>query len=166
MRTLPLLPVAALCAALAACGEPTASTPPAPLDAGRYAATFDGGLGGTGEGTAYTYDLSWSLGVPQFWVELRDERVPERNTLVRFIVRTSTLVPGRHPVGGAAAENPLDAVALQFQSGATTADVRFVGFTGSVDVEEATSAAVRGSFDVRSGALHAKGRFNAVPAPF
>src|SRR3954452_12009141 len=77
MRTLPLLPVAALCAALAACGgatastppaplapasapcaHPTASTPPAPLAAGRYAATSDGDMRDTGEGTAYTYDPS------------------------------------------------------------------------------------------------------------
>ena len=165
MRALPLLPLA-LAAALAACGDPTASAPAAPLLAGRYEAIFEGGLGGAGEGTAYTYDLSWSTGTPQLWMELRDERVPERNTLVRFIVRSAELTPGRHAVGGAAAANPLDAVALEFPAGAATADVRFVGFTGSVQVEEATEAGVRGSFDIRSGAMHAKGRFNAVPGPF
>ena len=168
MRALPLLSVAALCAVLAACGD--ATTAPAPvvqLDTGRFDATFDGGLGGAGTGTAYTYDLSWAAGAPLVWLELRDERVPERNTLMRFIIHGAGLPPGRHEVGGPAAENPLDAVALEFRTGATVADVKFTGFTGSVDVEEATAAGgVRGTFDVRTGALHAKGRFNAVVAPF
>ena len=166
MRALPLLPVAALFAALAACGDSTtAPTPAAPLAAGRFEATFDGGLGGAGTGTAYTYNLSWSAGVPLIWLELRDERVPERNTLMRFIIHGAGLPPGRHEVGGTAAENPLDAVALEFRAGATVADVQFVGFTGTVNVEEATAAGgVRGTFDVRTGALHAKGRFNAVAA--
>jgi len=168
MRALPLLSVAALCAALAACGDATtAPAPAAPLAAGRFDATFDGGLGGAGEGTAYTYDLSWAAGAPLVWMELRDERVPERNTLMRFIIHAAGLPPGRHEVGGAAAENPLDAVALEFRAGAATADVRFVGFTGTVVVEEATaSGGVRGTFDVRTPALHAKGRFNAVAGPF
>jgi len=166
MRALPLLVPAALLAALAACGEPTASVPAAPLDAGRFDATFEGGLGGAGTGTAYTYDFSVRVGTPQLWMELRDERVPERNTLVRFIVRSPELMPGRHTVGGTAAENPVDAVAMQFTAGAATADVRFVGLTGTLEVEEATEYAVRGSFDVRSAVLHAKGRFNAVPLPF
>jgi hypothetical protein len=169
MRALPLLSVAALLAALAACGGDTATapTPAAPLAAGRFDATFDGGLGGAGTGTAYTYDLSWAAGSPLIWLELRDERVPERNTLMRFIIHGAGLPPGRHEVGGGAAENPLDAVALEFRAGAAVADVKFVGFTGSVDVEEATAAGgVRGTFDVRTGALHAKGRFNAVAAPF
>jgi hypothetical protein len=167
MRT--ALSRAVLGVALAACGEPTASVPATPLEAGRYAATFDGGLSGAGEGTALTYDLTRSTGVPHLWMELRDDRDAEHNTLVRFIVRSAALTPGRHAVGGSAAENPVDAVALEFHAGALTADVRFVGFTGSVEVDEATPAAVRGSFDVRSGgsgAVHAKGRFHAVPAPF
>ena len=167
MRALPLLVPAALLAALAACGDPATSVPAAPpLDAGRFDATFEGGLGGAGMGTAYTYDFSVRAGTPQLWVELRDERVPERNTLVRFIVRSAALAPGRYAVGGSAAENPVDAVALQFAAGAATADVRFVGLAGSVEVEEATEYAVRGSFNVRSAALHAKGRFNAIPLPF
>ncbi|HEV7587924.1 MAG TPA: hypothetical protein VGO40_07305 [Longimicrobium sp.] len=168
MRALSLLPVAALFAALAACGDSTTAPAPAPpLDPGRFDATFDGGLGGAGIGTAYTYDLSWAAGSPLIWLELRDERVPTRNTLIRFLIHGAGLPPGRHAVGGSAAENPLDAVALEFQAGATVADVKFVGFTGSVDVEEANAAGgVRGSFDVRTGALHAKGRFNAVVGPF
>ena len=169
MRALPLLPVAALFAVLAACGD-SSTTPPAPvtpLDAGRFDATFDGGLGGAGMGTAYTYDLSWAAGSPLIWMELRDERVPERNTLMRFIIHGAGLPPGRHEVGGPAAENPLDAVALEFRTGATVADVKFTGFTGRVNVEEATAAGgVRGTFDVRTAALHAKGRFNAVAGPF
>ena len=37
--------------------------------------------------------VSAMLGVTLDWMELRDERVPERNTLVRFIVRSAALTP-------------------------------------------------------------------------
>jgi hypothetical protein len=166
MRALPLLPLA-LVAVLAACGDPTASTPSTPLLPGRFDATFEGGLGGAGEGTAYIYDLSWASDEPLVWIELRDERVPERNTMVRFIVHGSGLLPGRHAVGGAAAVNPLDAVALQFPVGAQKADLSYVGFTGTVEVEEASAGAgLRGTFDLRSPTLRARGRFHAVNGRF
>ena len=166
MRALPLLPLAALVAALAACGDATAPTPAEPLAAGRFDATFDGGLGGAGEGTAYTYDLTWASGVPRLWVELRDERVQDRNTLVRFLIHGAMLTPGTHRVGGASSVNPLDAVALQFHAGASTADATFTGFTGTVNVQEASGGGLVGEFDVRNGTLHATGRFNAIESPF
>jgi hypothetical protein len=167
MRALPLLPLAALVAVLAGCGDPTSSTPAAPLIPGRFDATFEGGLSGAGQGTAYIYDLSWASPSPLVWIELRDERVPARNTMVRFIVHGTGLLPGRHTVGGTAAVNALDAVALQFPVGAEKADVSFVGFTGTVEVEEAMAGqGLRGTFDLRSTTLRAKGRFNAVDGRF
>lgn len=166
MRALRLLPLAALAAALAACADSTGSTPAEPLLPGSFDATFQGGLGGTGQGTAYTFDLSRG-GTPQLWMELRDERVPAANTLVRFILRSAALPPGSYTVGGSAAENPIDAVALQFANGAATADLRYTGFAGTVRVDEVDAdGEMRGSFDVRSGSLRAKGRFDALPSPF
>ena len=164
MRALRLLPLAACVAALSACADSTASTPDTPLLPGRFEATFQGGLGGTGQGRATLFDLSRN-GTTQLWMELRDERVPEANTLVRFIVRSAGLAVGTHAVGGSAAENPLDAVALQFPNGAATAQLTWTGFTGTVRVEEVSEAGeMVGSFDVRSGKLHAKGRFDALPS--
>lgn len=171
MRAPTVLSLAALFAALAACSDATSPTPAVPLVAGRYDATFKGGLDGAAEGTALSFDLGQTAAGPQIWVELRDDRVPERNTLVRFIVRSGALTVGRHAVGGGGGANPLDAVALLYHEGAATADVRFVAFTGTMQVEEATAAGLRASFDIRSaaggsGSLHAKGRFNALPAEF
>jgi len=166
MRALRLLPLAACIAALSACADSTEPTPATPLLPGRYDATFQGGLGGTGEGTAKTFDVSHG-GPPRFWMELRDERVPAANTLVRFIVRSAALTVGTHAVGGSAAENPVDAVALQFPNGAATAERSWVGFTGTVRVEEVwPDGEMVGSFDVRSGSLRAKGRFDALPSPY
>jgi len=164
MRALRLLPLAAFAAALSACADSTAPAPDTPLLPGRYDATFQGGLGGTGDGTARIFDLGHN-GAPQLWMELRDERVPNANTLVRFIVRSAGLAVGTHAVGGSAAENPVDAVALQFPNGASTADLRYTGFTGTVRVEEVSETGeMVGSFDVHSGSLRAKGRFDALPA--
>ena len=164
MRALRLLPLAALAAALAACADSTEPVPDTPLIPGRFVATFQGGLGGTGEGRATLFDLG-RTGTPQLWMELRDERVPEANTLVRFIVRSAGLTVGTHAVGGSAAENPVDAVALQFPNGASTAQLTWTGFTGTVRVEEVSETGeLVGSFDVHSGKLHAKGRFDALPS--
>jgi hypothetical protein len=171
MRAPTALSAAALLAAFAACGDATAPQPAAPLDAGRYDATFMGGFSGAAEGTAFSYALGKTTTGPQIWIELRDEREPAQNTLVRFIVRASELGPGTHAVGGAVGANPVDAVALLYHAGSSTADVRYLNFTGSMEVEESTPAGMRGNFDVRSaaggsGTLHARGRFNAVPADF
>lgn len=170
MRASLALTTAALCAALAGCGDATSSTPLAPLAAGRFDATLRGGLEGGTEGTAWSYDLALSTG-HQIWIELRDERDPERNTLVRFVVRTPAIQRGRYEVGGTEGQkNQADAVTLQYQYGAAVADVRFTHFTGTLDVEEIDAAGFRGTFDITSpggaaGSLRVKGRFNAIPAP-
>jgi hypothetical protein len=106
------------------------------------------------------------------WVELRDERVAERNTLVRFVIRGAALTPGSYHVGGpAGTPPPLEAVVIEYHAGSSHADVLFVNFTGTMDVEEAADGGLVGHFDVRSaagaaGSLHATGRFNAVPSIF
>jgi len=165
MRAHIALSLAAALAALAGCGGDT-GVAPVPLEAGRYAATFRGNLAGAAEGTAYVYDLGQTSSGPQIWVELRDERVQDRNTLVRFLIHGAMLTPGTHRVGGASSVNPLDAVALQFHAGASTADATFTGFTGTVSVQEASGGGLVGEFDVRNGTLYATGRFNAIESPF
>jgi len=167
----PIALAAALLAALAACGDATSSAMLTPLQAGRFDATLRGALEGSTEGDAWSYDLLQQPSGPQIWIELRDERVPERNTLVRFLVRTAAIQPGRYEVGGTTGEpNSVEAVALQYHYGALTADVRFVHFTGALDVEEVTPLGFHGTFDIRSGAsgagtLRVTGRFNVIPAP-
>lgn len=172
MRLSRVFPAAALLAALAGCGDATSSAPLNPLAEGRFDATFrGGGLEGGTEGTAWSYDLSLVTTGPQQWIELRDERDPERNTLIRFVVRDRTIAVGRHEVGGTlGGKNPVDAVTLVYHYGAVSADVRFVYFTGTLDVEEADAAGLRGTFDIRSaesgaGTLRVSGRFNVIPAP-
>lgn len=169
MRVSLAVTAAALIAVLAGCGDATSSTPIAPLAAGRFDATFRGGLDGGTEGTAWSYDLALSKG-HQIWIELRDERDPERNTLVRFLVRTTAIQRGRYEVGTEGTVNQAEAVTLQYQYGAAVADVRFTHFTGSLDVEEIDAAGFRGTFDINSpggaaGSLRVKGRFNVIPAP-
>lgn len=171
MRARIAFSLAASLAALA-CGDSTGSAPLPPLDAGTYDATFRGGLAGAAQGTALVFDLPRASTGPQIWVELRDERVPERNTLVRFVIRGAPLAPGSYKLGGAAGTPlPLEAVVIEYHAGSSHADVLFVDFTGTIDVEEAADGGLAGRFDVRSaagaaGSLHATGRFNAVPSIF
>jgi len=161
-----------LALAALACGDSTGSAPAAPLDAGTYDATFRGGLAGAAQGTAFVYDLPRASAGPQVWVELRDERVAERNTLVRFVIRGAALTPGSYSVGGpTGTAAPLEAVVIEYHAGSSHADVLFVDFTGTMEVEEAVDGGLVGHFDVRSaagaaGSLHATGRFNAVPSIF
>lgn len=171
MRASLAFSAAALFAALAGCSDATSSAPVTPLAAGRFDATFRGGLNGGTEGTAWSYDLLALPKGPQIWIELRDERDPERNTLVRFLVRTSAIQRGRYEVGGTAGDlNEAEAVTLQYHYGAGVADVLFVHFTGTLDVEEVDAAGFRGTFDINSpggasGSLRVSGRFNVIPAP-
>jgi hypothetical protein len=172
MRTSLAFTAAALLAVLAAgCGDATSSAPLAPLAAGRFDGTLSGGLDGGTEGTAWSYDLLQLPKGPQIWIELRDERDPTRNVLVRFLVRTAAIQPGRYEVGGTVGEvNEAEAVTLQYQYGAPTADMLFVHFTGNLDIDEVDAGGFRGSFDINSpggatGSLRVKGRFNVVPAP-
>lgn len=171
MRASLAFSAAALLAVLAGCGDATSSVPLTPLPAGRFDATFRGGMEGGTEGTAWSYDLLQLPKGPQIWIELRDERDPERNTLVRFLVRTGAIQPGRYEVGGTVgAVNEAEAVTLQYKYGAGVADVLYVHFTGSLDIEEVDAGGFRGSFDINSpgGAtskLRVQGRFNVIPAP-
>lgn len=171
MRASLAFSAAALLAVLAGCGDATSSTPMNPLAAGRFDGTFRGGLEGSTEGTAWSYDLLQLPKGPQIWIELRDERDPQRNTLVRFLVRTPAIQPGRYEVGGTVgAENEAEAVTLQYKYGAGVADVIFVHFTGTLDIEEVDAGGFRGTFDINSpggasGALRVRGRFDVIPAP-
>lgn len=166
-----LLFTAALLAALSGCGDATSSAALNPLAAGRFDATLRGGLEGGTEGTAWSYDLLQLPKGPQIWIELRDERDPERNTLVRFLVRTNAIQRGRYEVGNlTGAANEAEAVTLQYHYGAQVADVLFVHFTGSLDIEEVDADGFRGSFDINTtggsaGPLRVRGRFNVIPAP-
>jgi hypothetical protein len=161
LRMRAIVVLAVLFAVTAGCDSTTAPTPMAPET---FEATFDGGLGnGPSHGRARLYDKTRLGGIPQFFVELVEERSPGPNILVRFTILGQWITPGTHTVGGNANENALDADAFEFRWENPYWESQYHNFSGTMRVEKATAGeGLQASFDIRSGTLHATGRFNAV----